>query len=143
MKYKELKEFKFEDWDGKPFKAVVSDGAIDEITVDDKQRLKGNLEPITITGWNNNFWLQLYNTTWKHVYRIEDNKDAFSRMTNRELSKWLAEGNGERYVIGDTVSNNWKYVPEVGNKPVDHYLKVRTWDSDEWVEPTIDLIKEK
>lgn len=57
------------------------------------------------------------------------------RLTNRELSKWLAQGNGqvkEEGMIFTTVS----YYEGSQDNEVRVYIKVRKWGDEEWHEPT-------
>lgn len=75
------------------------------------------------------------------------------RVTNRELSKWLAKGHGEcmnpnsdSYSYADLSkanlsSSTYTYggISEA-NKKVPFYVKVRKWDDDEWHEPTVDYM---
>lgn len=62
------------------------------------------------------------------------------RMTNRQLFEWLAKGNGE-YTEDDYVSvyNTYPYDKKEENNEVASGVKIRTWDSEEWVEPTVDI----
>lgn len=64
------------------------------------------------------------------------------RMTNRQLAEWLAKGNGEytdsrnQYCIPKYTTS---YSEESRNKLVFQGLVIRTWDSEEWQEPTVDI----
>ncbi len=53
------------------------------------------------------------------------------RATNRELAKWLAQGNGERVFVDD---------PRSDNLPVSECVRVRKWDDEDWHEPTADYM---
>lgn len=65
-------------------------------------------------------------------------------MTNRQLSEWLARGFGEIQLAGGESKNrichtfNEYYVMNE-NKPVFEMYRIRSWDSDEWVVPTVDI----
>lgn len=63
------------------------------------------------------------------------------RMTNRELSEWLAKGNGEmknmEYIIGTTTS--YVYRNNAENDEVDYKIFIRKFGSDEWREPLIEV----
>lgn len=64
------------------------------------------------------------------------------RATNRELAKWLAQGNGE---VQDKSSLyctfiSFNYGPKLEDNPVIEYYKVRKWDDTEWHEPTVDYL---
>lgn len=62
------------------------------------------------------------------------------RVTNRELSKWLAKGHGEyRNQIG-AVSNLYIYVDLETDVAVPSYIRVRKWDDADWHEPTVDYM---
>ena len=62
------------------------------------------------------------------------------RVTNRELSKWLAKGHGEyRNQIG-AVSNLYIYVDQETDVVVPSYIRVRKWDDADWHEPTVDYM---
>jgi len=70
------------------------------------------------------------------------------RATNRELSRWLAQGNGE-YILQITAGmaeHYWNYEdgdedePANGYDSSDNELKVRKWSDNEWHEPTVDYM---
>lgn len=69
------------------------------------------------------------------------------RATNRELSRWLAQGNGELCNENDySVSTAHSYEYDVDNPQnydddeVWYTLKVRKWDDTEWHEPDVDYM---
>lgn len=89
---------------------------------------------------------------WHHCAEIpEEHKPR--RVTNRELSKWLAKGHGEcmnpdsdSYSYADLSkanlsSSTYTYggISEA-NKKVPFYVKVRKWDDVDWHEPTVDYM---
>ena len=62
-------------------------------------------------------------------------------MTNRQLAEWIARGNGQyRYAahIDDhyLVFVTYKHTE---NSPVPDDITIRSWGSDEWVRPTVDI----
>ena len=60
-------------------------------------------------------------------------------MTHRQLAEWLAKGNGQmRYTDALTYPYHF-YNPIEENKSVAEYTRIRRWDSDEWVVPTVDI----
>ena len=66
------------------------------------------------------------------------------RATNREVSKWLAQGNGE-VTEGDTVAKPYcksslYYDSENSDKLCRDNIKIRKWDDEDWHEPTIDYM---
>ena len=64
------------------------------------------------------------------------------RMTYRQLAEWMAKGNGEftesndRYCLSMFTMS---YLDEIRDKPVKQGIFIRTWDSEEWEEPTVDV----
>ena len=70
-------------------------------------------------------------TTWKHCAEIPESKSV----TNRELSRWLAEGNGE-VMWANNVLSIWNYSTDEDSKALDESLSVRKWDDTEWHKPT-------
>ena len=62
------------------------------------------------------------------------------RATNRELSRWLAHGNGECLGSQDDADTAWNYPMESSNAPLREGAKVRKWSDNEWHEPTVDYL---
>ena len=62
------------------------------------------------------------------------------RATNRELSRWLAQGNGECLGSQDDADTAWNYPMESSNAPLREGAKVRKWSDTEWHEPTVDYL---
>jgi hypothetical protein len=65
------------------------------------------------------------------------------RATNRELSRWLAQGNGEYTNPKSDYYNNYSsFSYEECDKDNEIYanFKVRKWDDTEWHEPTVDYL---
>ena len=62
------------------------------------------------------------------------------RATNRELSRWLAQGNGECLGSQDDADTAWNYPMECSNVPLREGAKVRKWSDTEWHEPTVDYL---
>ena len=60
------------------------------------------------------------------------------RATNRELSKWLAEGKGACKCSNGYTDTAWNY--EFYDETVPDYVKVRKWDDTEWHEPGADYM---
>lgn len=150
MQYKDLKEMAFLDWDGKPFLAIVID---DEQTLfaTDKMRYDGDEKGKLITGYNNEKWLCDNGLSWVHVYPIEWNKKSKKRMTNRQLAMWLAKGNGQMVYlfngclsVTDTscVRSSHTYKWHQDSLECDDRVRVRKGDSEEWIEPTVDLLND-
>ena len=67
-------------------------------------------------------------------------------MTNRELARWIVEGNGE-WSCYDTFStyndehvySSYTYRLYDENKEVNSNIRIRKWDSDEWREPLVEV----
>jgi hypothetical protein len=61
-------------------------------------------------------------------------------MTNKELARWLSEGNGE-VRANDTLypSCYYTYIMGSENVEVEDSTFIREWDSDEWKEPLIEV----
>ena len=72
---------------------------------------------------------------WQHCAEIPKAR----RVTNRELSKWLAQGNGEKKV-DDCIAYVHTYLSEYSNEEADKLIKVRKWSDDDWHEPTVDYM---
>lgn len=65
------------------------------------------------------------------------------RATNRELSRWLAQGNGEyKEIITDhECCMTYFYYSDRGRDvELPKGIKVRKWDDTEWHEPTVDYL---
>lgn len=73
---------------------------------------------------------------WKHCALLPDPPKA-RRATNRELSRWLALGNGECLGSQDDADTAWNYPMESSNAPLREGAKVRKWDDTEWHEPDV------
>lgn len=62
------------------------------------------------------------------------------RMTIRQLAEWLAKGHGE-FSQDDyyKVYAECVYFKNKENNEVDEHTRIRPWDSEEWIEPTVDI----
>lgn len=74
---------------------------------------------------------------WSHGAEIPEEPRS-RRATNRELARWLAQGNGEctpdNPVNGYTYTS-YQYCSCDGDSPVDDF-RVRNWEDSDWHEPT-------
>lgn len=64
--------------------------------------------------------------------------DESKPVTNRELARWLAQGNGEYYEYDCDGWESQRYIEyqyEQDNLPVSNVM-VRKWEDEEWHEPT-------
>ena len=81
---------------------------------------------------------------WKHCAILPDHPKP-RRATNRELARWLAQGNGEWKLEGpvgeeDQCSSDFVYL-EINEKyKLDCDVLVRKWSDTEWHEPTVDYM---
>lgn len=62
------------------------------------------------------------------------------RATNRELSRWLAQGNGECLGSQDDADTAWNYPQECSDTDVREGAKVRKWSDTEWHEPDVEYM---
>ena len=62
------------------------------------------------------------------------------RKTNRELAKWLAQGNGQAKDINSSTitSRGLMYDDGDDDKPCPSYLVIRGWDETEWHAPEVE-----
>lgn len=86
-------------------------------------------------------WLDDETPDWtKQKHRI---KPKGARMTYRQLSEWLAKGNGQ--VASDSliyVSGTYCYNTEYDDKEVLENYRIRRWGSGIWLEPTVSVYQE-
>ena len=90
---------------------------------------------------------------WKHFAFIPKKPEP-RRATNRELEKWLAQGNGEVLTLMQTANRNsremvetaWRYFSGECNEEVDYGFEgqrckgVRKWDDEEWHTPDVEYM---
>lgn len=115
-------------------------------------------KPVGALCWNNNGWqggiceyviafiprsdsclAVTDHTTWLHMALLPDSPKP-RRATNRELARWLAQGNGECLGSQDDADTAWNYPMECSNVPLREGAKVRKWSDTEWHEPTVDYL---
>jgi len=139
MKFNEMKEMEFADWNGTPFEAYRCNNCDSHC---DGLKTK-------IVSYVNGKWVTKNGIEWLHVYPVDLNKEKPKRMTNRQLAMWLAKGNGQMMYLshGDLSVDNstclsatYYYVLSQESFECNDRIRVRKWDSEEWVEPTIDLL---
>lgn len=76
---------------------------------------------------------------WSFLYPREE--PPKQRMTNRQLAEWLAKGNGEgRHLSSASIGifTHCAYLGESNDECLSD-LRIRSWNSDVWVEPTVDV----
>ena len=77
---------------------------------------------------------------WAYCCEIPEEPNH-RRATNREVSKWLAQGNGELIEnSGFVVQYGKNYPLGKENDPLENNIKVRKWEDTGWHEPTIDYL---
>ena len=75
-------------------------------------------------------------SSWYHCAFLPDHPKP-RRATNRELSRWLAQGNGECLGSQDDADTAWNYPQECSDTDVREGAKVRKWEDTDWHEPTV------
>ena len=77
-------------------------------------------------------WHDISNPEWNidpSRYRVKPKIGV----TNREFSRWLAEGNGEYFIKGSgALHTTWDYLSSEENEEPNFNIFVRRWDSDLW-----------
>lgn len=83
---------------------------------------------------------------YKHCALLPDPPKP-RRATNRELARWLAQGNGEltrgsedRYGQGPYTKTYLYYSIDEQDKPVPSECRVRKWSDTDWHEPDVDYL---
>lgn len=141
MKYKgiEVKEFTSD-------KPVIFDPPRQMFVWDDNgigTRRSGTLNKALVYAYipKRPFNVIAYANAWCHCAKIPDENQKFRRATNRELAKWLAQGNGECSRINSVsaLASN-EYVRDDEQDECDELLVIRKWDDAEWHEPTADYM---
>jgi hypothetical protein len=62
------------------------------------------------------------------------------RATNRELARWLAQGNGEIIDKTHYINTGHEYFRGLDDDEVHLTIKVRKWSDTEWHEPDVDYL---
>lgn len=144
MKFEELEKLQIEKWDGKPIMCYVNQGPTNEITPDSVKITK----VVSFNAEAQHPWGDNRGRVYHSVYPVHPNGDCIKslgslRMTNRQLAMWLSKGNGQ------VAGGSHVYVHHCYNSksnPDDDFvsdgIKVRKWDSEEWIEPTVDLLED-
>jgi hypothetical protein len=109
---------------------------IDEL--DDKP-IKKKVAAILATGYCHNV-VATDETFWQSCFRIPDPPKP-RRATNRELARWLAQGNGEVLCSDHRMIHSfWEYDVVTSGLSVCDDARVRKWDDTEWHEPTVEYL---
>lgn len=86
-----------------------------------------------------NDWRDLSNPQWVDYarYRIKPDEPEESKpVTNRELAKWLAQGNGEFKGLDSNLCFSTDYYYWSGEENTPAEVLVRTWEDEKWHKPT-------
>lgn len=75
------------------------------------------------------------NMDYMLVYLVSEPKEP-RRMTNRELAKWLAQGNGQWLSSSYAIGMSYSYA--IDNNEIPDGIKIRGWDEAEWHEPLVE-----
>lgn len=146
MKYKgiELKEFKSD-------KPIVFDPPKKMICWDDADTSIDHCNEMMVCAYLPGRPVPVisYASVWNHCAEIPEisKEPKPRRATNRELAKWLAQGNGEKSYAcadGSACSASCDFIYDRGEEdrplPECERLLVRKWDDKEWHEPTADYM---
>lgn len=80
---------------------------------------------------------------WKHFAFIPE-KPAPRMATNRELARWLAQGNGEwgisKFGVIEKAEIGWFYDTGYEKQALQSELRVRKWDDTEWHTPDVEYM---
>ena len=79
--------------------------------------------------------------TYRHCAEIPEEPKP-RRVTNRELSKWLAKGHGEytNTLCCSTSYITYEYFLDSAESEVSENILVRKWDDVDWHEPTVEYM---
>lgn len=75
---------------------------------------------------------------WQFLYPYEE--PPKQRMTNIQLMEWISKRNGIFQYKGNDYCSNCRTCAEWElNEEVEKDIVIRTWDNDEWIEPTVEI----
>jgi hypothetical protein len=88
--------------------------------------------------------MDLYLYRYRHCALLPDPPKP-RRATNRELSRWLAQGNGEVWhgwhsIMSTYFDYDMRKADLLVEDDGDLKIKVRKWDDTEWHEPTVEYM---
>ena len=75
---------------------------------------------------------------WQLAYLISEPEES-KYMSYRQLAEWLAKGNGQSRYKKGSPTTGFMYDYEHENKQLTEDFEIRSWGSDEWIEPTADV----
>lgn len=76
----------------------------------------------------------------KAIIKSKSAKPVNNNCSYRALGQWLASGSGQ-YIDNGMIGTNIEYNIDIENEPVPMGLKIRWFDTDEWVDPTPENIE--
>ena len=80
-----------------------------------------------------------------YKYRIKpaENEKQTKCMTYRQLAEWLGRGNGEfMYRLSIATTSVISYLISDENSEVSQNSRIRKWNSNEWIKPTLAIYEE-
>lgn len=87
--------------------------------------------------------MDFYLNRYQHCALLPDPPKP-RRATNRELARWLAQGNGEwgisKFGVIEKAEICWFYDTGYEKETLQSELRVRKWSDTEWHEPTVDYL---
>lgn len=94
---------------------------------------------VCIDEWDKRPFICEDNSNWQFAREIEE--ESPKRMTYRQLSKWLARGNGQAFIHFDKqlCFTDFHYQRSEDDIEVPPDSRIRTWDSEEWIVPTFEI----
>lgn len=122
---------------GKKYYCADYFGMLKERVEDDDTNFIHNLTGIDD---NNNCCFRIAGSVYALIYPYEEPPKKL--MTYRQLAEWLARGNGQCRYIHDRVNSNVNtslYYPDENSDASVDSMVIRPWNSDEWIEPTVDI----
>lgn len=86
---------------------------------------------------------ELSEDSWYDNYKYRIKPEQSKLMTRRQLAEWLAKGNGE-VTWGSNVRcySTLDYDDSKRDSELQKDYKIRKWNSNEWIKPTVDIYEE-
>lgn len=83
---------------------------------------------------------------YQFIREVIDEEEK-SLMANRQLAEWLARGFGQMVLVNekeqvdslDFIFTHYNFREREGGDLVGQNIRIRSWDSNEWIVPTIDI----
>lgn len=106
-----------------------------------KEKVEGGSGDITdtlkmIDYTRGHYFIDKKNISWEFLYPYDPSKQ---RMTRGQLMEWLSKGFGlMKYRVGLCYIATGCLEKDLNEECAEDIL-IRPWDSDEWIEPTVDI----